>query len=214
MEILWNGWLTTWGLVYTCRVWGCLFSCMKRALLWPAVENNVLSLTQITDDWCYKRAAFNQPLDHSLLNASTEGMASIVTVINKDNTLPWLGARRWTWCLKWATLRVITSVYQTAFNADQHNNSQFVIYVDLIHCKPSSMYQITQLRSSGTIGSRHGALFTRVGFGDAFSLVWEELCGLWPTVEECIVLSGNWCWKRAAINADCSTRIVTRRQTL
>jgi hypothetical protein len=24
--ILWNGWLTTWDPVYTCRVWGCLFS--------------------------------------------------------------------------------------------------------------------------------------------------------------------------------------------
>jgi hypothetical protein len=52
----------------------------------------------------------------------------------------------------------------------------FAIYIDLIIVKCCQHANSIQLLSSGTASSRHGALFTRVGFGDAFSLVWKELC--------------------------------------
>jgi hypothetical protein len=66
---------------------------------------------------------------------------------------------------------------QPGLIANQMRNSQFVIYIDSIIVNRCQCAKSNQLRSSGTAGSRHGALFTRVGFGDAFSLVWGR--ALW-----------------------------------
>jgi hypothetical protein len=62
---------------------------------------------------------------------------------------------------------------QLCLIADQSDNSQFVIYIDSIIVNHRRSAKSIQLRPCGTAGSRHGALFTCVGFGDAFSLVWE-----------------------------------------